>query len=127
MSTDLLDRVDEYRRAARRAVEAVEAPLKRRYLALLDLADAARAERDPTLRLWAERVIWSESEVFLLGEEDDIEGPDRWEEKQLALRRAGETACSRCGSRIATPGDIAMMRRRRAERQADRKTRSGAV
>jgi hypothetical protein len=74
---DVLDRVREYRVAARKIVRADWVPVKRRCLGLLELADAARAESDLTTRTWAERSIWEESKAFLEMEDTDPVLPAR--------------------------------------------------
>jgi hypothetical protein len=86
----ILDRVREYRRAARMAVQAEDHRFQDRCLALVDLAEAARAESDPTVRLWSERAVWEESREFLgMGDDLPEAPPEPFEAAQRRLRSRG--------------------------------------
>lgn len=128
MSADeeALDRVREYRRAARMAVEA-DVEWTTKALALLDVADMARREPDPVTRLWCERVIWAEAEPFLFDEPIDRTVGDAWERAQRKMRAAGYEACPRCRGRIATQDELEQMALRREQRIRDLEVRQRAV
>jgi L-alanine-DL-glutamate epimerase-like enolase superfamily enzyme len=110
-----LDRIREYRRAARAVVRADHAELGERYAALIDLAEAARAEPDPLVATWAQRVIWQESAVFLGVDDGEPDcPPENYERRARALRAEGYERCPRCLSVLATDRDLerwAAMRR----------------
>jgi L-alanine-DL-glutamate epimerase-like enolase superfamily enzyme len=110
-----LNRVREYRKAARIAVQADHAELRERYLALIDLAEAARAEPSPLVRTWSERAIWQEAKVFLGIDDGEPEvPPENYERRARALRAEGYERCPRCLSVLATERDLerwAAMRR----------------
>ncbi len=130
MSTDIetLEKVREYRRAARLAVEAQDHRFQDRCLALIDLAEAARAESDPTVRLWSERAIWEESKRFL-GMDDDLPKPvpEPFERAQRKLRAQGLTSCPTCLSTLATDLDFESWRNRREDYLRALRRREGAV
>jgi hypothetical protein len=100
-----LRRVAEYRAAARLAVQTKLEDRGRNYLALLNLADEARKEHDPTIRAWAERAIWEESKSFL-GADDRVVIPESYERAQRRLRRQGLVRCPECASELATDMDL---------------------
>ena len=124
----VLDRVREYRRAARMAVEA-DVPFETKALALLDVADMARKEPDPVVSRWAELAIWAESEMFLLGRDPVKEAGigDAWERAQGAMRAEGYDACPRCRSRIASTEELENLHLRRLRRIDELERRQGAV
>jgi hypothetical protein len=125
---DVLDRVREYRVAARKIVGASHVPVKRRCLGLLELADAARAEPDPTVRTWAERSIWEESKAFLgMDDEEPPLPPEGYERRQRRLRLQGEETCSRCLSRIAAEEELARWSRLRRDAAERRDAHEGAI
>jgi hypothetical protein len=121
VTVNVLDRVREYRVAARKIVGASWVSVKRRSLGLLELADAARAEPDVTVRTWAERSIWEESKAFLgMDDEEQALPPEGYERRQRRLQPMGEDTCCRCLSRVATEAELARwtaLRRDAAERQ----------
>jgi hypothetical protein len=103
----VLDRVREYRRAARKIVETEWASVQRRCLGLLELQDAARAEPDLTIRTWAERSIWEESKEFLGVDDDEPVAPPRsYEAAQRKLRNQQLERCPTCHASIATERDF---------------------
>jgi hypothetical protein len=115
---DVLARVRRFREAARLAVRA-DAPVRDRCLALLDIADMARDEPDPTIRTWAERAIWEESKAFLGMDDAEPALPNpSFEQKVRALRREGFARCDRCGHDLPTDEELerwSQMRRHYAE------------
>lgn len=103
-----LERLGEYRRAARTAVHAA-APVKTRCLALLDLGAAARAEEERTARDWAERAVWEEARDLLGHGEPPPELPgDPYERRARQLRAQGYSRCPRCLAEL--PGDVELER-----------------
>src|SRR3712207_5758369 len=101
----MLQRIDEYRAAARKIVEA-SAPLNRRCAGLIELSRSAREEDDPEVARFAERVIFEEA-AELLGLRRPPPVPvDAYGRRQLALRAEGYECCPRCGSRLATEIDV---------------------
>jgi len=116
--TDVLARVRRFREAARLAVRA-DAPVTDRCLALLDIAEMAREEPDPTTRTWAERAIWEESKAFLGMDDTEPAVPNpSFEQKVRALRREGLVRCDRCGHDLPTDDELerwSRMRRQYAE------------
>lgn len=121
---DVLARVHRFRQAARLAVEA-PASLRDRCLALLEIADMARREPDPTIRTWAERAIWEESKAFLGMDDETLAIPPMsYEAAQRQMRAHGYVECPACRSRLATDVDLdrwSRMRRAEAERLDARK------
>jgi excisionase family DNA binding protein len=101
----ILERVGEYRDAARQIVEA-DAEVSRRCLGLLDLVDAARAEDDPITRRWSEGAIWSAAEGFLLAAPNAGAVVESWEAAQRRLRARGYVQCPECRGHIATDGEL---------------------
>jgi hypothetical protein len=100
---DILDRVREYRSAARLAVRSDESTFQARCLALIDLAEAARAEPDLTVRTWSERAVWEESKAFLgMDDEEHSFPPEPFERAQRSLRAQGYSSCPKCRSSLAT-------------------------
>jgi hypothetical protein len=101
---------------------------KRRCLGLLELADAARAEPDLTIRTWAERSIWEESKAFLgMDDEEPPLPPEGYERRQRRLRLQGEETCSRCLSRVASEEELRRWSRLRTDAAALRDAREGAI
>lgn len=128
MSTAELDRVREFRKAARIAVQADDHPLQDRYLALIDLAEMARAEPDPLVRRWSELAIWEESRVFLGMDDEDHEFPPQaYEARQHALRAEGYSSCPRCLAVLATDIDFDRWRRMRAAHIEEMRVREQAT
>ncbi len=121
----VLDEVREYRKAARLAVTA-HAEERRRFLALLDLADAARAEPDLLVRTWCERAIWEEAKSFV-GMDDELPTPPptNYEAAQRKLGADGYDRCPTCFSSIATEADLERWHRQREQRieQLERRER----
>ena len=114
-----LDRVRQYRRATRIAVQADDHGLQDRYLALMELAEAARAEADPFVRTWSERAIWEESRLFLgVGDEDAVP-PEPYEAAQRKLRARGFSQCPECRAPLATDADFKRWYRMRVDHIAD--------
>jgi hypothetical protein len=117
----ILDRVREYRRAARKIVEADWVRTHRRCLALLELAERARAEEDLTVRTWSERSIWEESKEFLgVDDGEPIAPPLSYESSQRRLRNQGLEQCPTCRARIASEEEFdhwARLRLAAAERR----------
>jgi hypothetical protein len=125
---EVLDRVREYRAAARMAVRADDSPLQSRYLALIDLAEAARTEPDPTVRTWAERAVWEESKRFLgVDDEEHSFPPEPFERAQRKLRAEGYSSCPRCLSVLADDRDFERWRHQRADHEAELQRREGAL
>lgn len=123
----VLDRVREYRRAARRIV-AAEASIQRRCLGLLELQDAARSEPDLTIRTWAERSIWEESKAFLgVDDRDPVAPPRSFEAAQRHLRNRGLDRCPTCHARLATDDDFARWSRIRLADAEQRDAHTKAV
>ncbi len=123
-----LDRVRDYRRAARLAVQAEQAALTDRYLALIDLAEYARAEPDLLVRRWAELAIWEESKVFLGVDDEEPEfPPDSYERAQRKLRADGYATCPTCRSALATDEDFARWRWMREAHIRELRVREEAV
>jgi hypothetical protein len=118
MSTEL-DRIREYRKATRVVVQADHAARTDRYLALIELAEAARAEPDLLVSTWAQRAIWEESKVFLGVDDGEPDcPPENYERRARALRAEGYERCPRCLSVLATDRDLerwAAMRRAHIE------------
>jgi hypothetical protein len=109
-SITVLERVAKYREAARIAVTTKVVDPRRNLLALLDLADAARQEPDPTIRLWSERAIWPEA-APLLGMDDRVLYPnDSFTAAQLRLRTRGYVQCPECRSTLATDDELTKWR-----------------
>ena len=123
-----LDRVREYREAARLAVRADAATFQSRCLALIDLAESARNEPDPLIRTWGERAIWEEAKSFLGmdDEQHDLPG-EPFERAQRRLRDQGLVSCPTCRSVLATDADFDRWRRTREQCIADTERREGAV
>jgi hypothetical protein len=125
---DVLVRVREYRAAARMAVRADGHRLQDRYLALIDLAEAARAEPDPIIRTWSERAIWEESKRFLgVDDEEHSFPPEPFERAQRKLRAEGYSSCPSCLSHLATDLDFEIWRNQRADHQAELRRHEGAL
>jgi hypothetical protein len=125
---EILDRVREYRVAARMTVRAEDHPFQTRCLLLVDLAEAARAEQDPTVRTWSERAIWEESKGFL-GMDDELPEPvpEPFERAQRKLHALGLTSCPTCLSTLATDLDFEIWRNRREDYLRALRRREGAV
>jgi hypothetical protein len=123
-----LDRVHRYREAARLAVRSEDHSLHARYLALVDLVEAARDEPDPLVRTWAERAIWTESKSFL-GVDDERPSPptEQFELAQRRLRDRGYSSCPTCKTPLANEYDFGVWRRMRADRISELERREGAV
>ncbi len=120
----VLERVREYRRAARVAVRADEHRLQDRYLVLLDLAECARAEPDLLVRRWAELAIWDESRVFLGVEDEQPQTPpEPFERAQRRLRIEGYATCPKCLSTLASDVDFDRWRQMRAAHIAELEAR----
>lgn len=92
--------VAAYRAAARRAVHA-DRSLKVRCLALLRLAEAGRAEPDPTLASWVESAIWREAAPLLTGRPASLAG-DAHERGVRRLRSRGYVMCPSCRTPLPT-------------------------
>jgi hypothetical protein len=100
---NILDRVHEYRVAARTIVGTEHATIARRCEGLLELVEMARLEADLTIRTWAERSIWEESKAFLgMNDEGPPLPPEGYERRQRRLRAEGYETCPHCFARIAT-------------------------
>lgn len=126
--TDELDRVRQYRKAARIAVQAAEHPLQDRYLALMELAEAARSETDLLVRTWSERAVWEESKIFLgVGDEDDKCPTEPFEAAQRKLRARGFSLCPECRAPLATDADFERWHQMRADHITDLERREQAV
>jgi len=122
------ERVGAYRRAAQMVVRAHDEELRNRFLALVDLARAARAEPDPLVRAWSGRAVWEVSKAFL-GEEYEEHAfpPASFEAVQRSLRTRGYAACPTCGSTIASDRDLDRWRRMREALVAELRRREGAA
>jgi len=128
VSDDVLGRIRRYRQVARTVVESSKS-VRERCLGLLELVDAARYERDSTVRHWAEMAIWQESKAFL-GFEDETDPPlppESYEHRQRRLRLMGEDTCGRCFGRIATEDELRRWARLRLQDAELRDSRRGAV
>ena len=126
--SDVLERVREYRSAARLAVRADDSSIQARCLALVDLAEAARAEPDPLVRTWSERAVWEESKSFLgVDDEERLIVPEPFERAQRRLRSEGFETCPRCLSRVATPAEFEVWRNRREDHLAELRRREEAL
>ena len=123
----VLDRVREYRSAARKIVEASGATVHRRCVALVELAERARAETDLTTRTWSERSIWEESRAFLGFGDEPTTPPAGYESAQRPLRSQGLEQCPTCRSRLATEEDFARWGRLRLADAERRENREKAV
>lgn len=127
MSADL-ERVREYRRAARMAVRADDATLHSRYLALIDLAEAARAEPGRLVATWSERAIWEESKRFLgVDDEDHLYPPEPYEAAHRRLRARGLVVCPECLSDLATEADFERWHQMRADHIDELRLREEAI
>jgi hypothetical protein len=123
-----LDRVREYRKAAPVAVRAEEHALQVRYLALIDLVEAARDEADPLVRNWSERAIWEESKQFLGVDDEDHEfPPEPYERAQRKLRSRGYSSCPTCLSVLATDADFVRWADMRLDHIAEVRRKEEAV
>ncbi|HXF72756.1 MAG TPA: hypothetical protein VNO79_09140 [Actinomycetota bacterium] len=120
---EFLERLARYREAARTCVRA-DAPVARRLLALVKVTMLAREEEDPTLRAWAERVVYEEARP-LLGDGGPPEPGDPWERAQRQLRREGYERCPRCWARVATDEELdrAQLERERRLRELEGRAR----
>jgi hypothetical protein len=124
---EVLARIREYRAATRRAVEADDHRVQDRYLALIDLATAARAEADPLVRLWSERAIWQEARGFVGMDDEPREVPgEGYERAQRRLRSIGFAACPECRSLLVTEEELDRWARLRL-RDAEERDRRAAV
>ena len=124
----ILERVREYRLAARKIVEADWVSVHRRCLGLLELQDAARAEPDLTIRTWAERSVWEESKEFLgVDDGEPIAPPVSYESAQRRLRNQGLDQCPTCRSCIATEEEFERWSRLRLTIAERRDIRNKAV
>lgn len=128
VDTDVLERVREYRSAARLAVRADESSIQARCLALVDLAEAARAESDPIVRTWSERAVWEESKRFL-GVDDDEHSfpPEPFEGAQRRLRAQGYATCPSCLSVLASDVDFERWHHQREDHLAELRRREEAL
>jgi hypothetical protein len=123
-----IERVREYRRAARVAIRGGQYENRNRYLALIALAEAARAEPDPLVRTWSERAIWEESKGFLGVDDREPEPPgDLYERSQRKLRSRGYAACPTCKSPLASEVDFERWHHERQDRIAEIRRREQAV
>jgi hypothetical protein len=124
---DILARVRRFREAARRAVHA-DASFKDRCLALLEIADMARDESDPVVKLWSERVIWQEAAGLLGMADDEPEVPPRsYEGRARELRRTGLVACPKCLHPLPTDEELDLWARRRRDHAELLEAREGAI
>jgi len=124
----VLDRVRQYRKAARQIVEAEWVSVQRRCLGLLELQDAARSEPDLTIRTWAERSIWEESKGFLGCDDRKPVAPQRsYEAAQRQLRNRGLERCPTCRAALATEQDFGHWSRLRVHDAERRVTSERAV
>ena len=122
-----LERVRQYRRATRIAIEA-NATYQARCLALMDLTQAARAESDLLVRHWAQVTIWREAAGFLgMDDEEHEYPPEPYEAAQRRLRNKGYSACPRCLSELATDVDFDRWSRMRAAHVGELRWRGEAV
>jgi hypothetical protein len=128
VEADALERVREYRGAARMAVRADESTVQARCLALIDLAEAARSEPDPIVRTWSERAVWEESKRFLgMDDEEHSFPPEPFERAQRKLRAEGYANCPKCLSNLATDLDFELWHHQRADHRAELRRREGAL
>lgn len=124
----VLDRVREYRVAARTIVRTDYATIARRCEGLLELVGKARSEADPTIRHWSETAIWQESKAFLgYDDEEPALPPEGYERRQRRLRSAGYEACPNCLARLATEDDLRRWSRMRLDDAERRRIREEAV
>jgi hypothetical protein len=118
---EVLERIREYRIAARKIVEADHVNFKDRCLGLLELVDLARAENDVLIVRWAELSIWAEARGFLgIHDEAPALPPEPFEDRQRRLRQDGYERCPHCFSQIATEEELKRwwsLRRAEAERR----------
>lgn len=118
-SDEVLARVRRYREAARVAVRTLGADDRDRCLALIEIADMARGEEDPTIRAWGERAIWEESRVFLgMDDREAALPPASFESRVRKLRTDGYVRCPTCSHELPTDDELerwARMRRDAAE------------
>ncbi len=128
VDADVLERVREYRLAARLAVRADDHRFQDRCLALVDLAEAARAEPDLTVRTWAERAIWEEAKGFL-GMDDELPEPipEPFEAAQRKLRARGLTSCPTCLATLSDERDWERWHQEREDHLKELRRREGAV
>lgn len=124
----VLERVRQYRVAARKIVQADWVSVRRRCLGLLELQEAARAEPDLVVRTWSERAVWQESRVFLGVDDDEPVPPPRsYEAAQRHLRSRGLEECPTCRSALATEDDFARWSRLRLADAERRQIREKAI
>lgn len=124
----ILDRVREYRLAARKIIEADWVSVHRRCLGLLELQEAARAESDLIVRTWSERGVWEESKEFLgVDDGEPIAPPLSYESSQRRLRNQGLEQCPTCRARIASEEEVDRWARLRLAAAERRDIRDKAV
>lgn len=124
---DVLGRIGRFREAARMAVDS-GAEVKDICLALLDLADMARAESDPVVARWSELAIWQEAAGFLgVDDEQPTFPPANFEQRTRRLRADGYTRCPTCLHDLPTDADLERWSRMRSARAEQLAARKGAV
>lgn len=106
-----------YRTATKRLVHA-DRPLRVKCLGLLDLAEAGRAERDPTVRAWIAETLWREAEQLLTGRPASLAG-DGYERATRKLRADGYLACPTCRSSLPDEATFDRWRLLRTQGVAD--------
>ena len=125
---DVLDRVREYRAAARLAVRSSKSSVQARCLTLIDLSEAARAEPDLTVRTWSERAVWEESRAFLgMDDEEHSFPPDPFERAQRKLRAQGYSSCPQCLSNLAMDLDFELWHHQREDHLREIRRREEAL
>ena len=124
----VLDRIREYREAARLAVGA-DADEQTRQLALLDLVDHLRkTETDALVVRWGELAIWEECRDFLgMADEEPWTPPPSFYATIRRLRAQGLVACPKCTQRLPEESDLERWSRLRLDASQRREVRKGAV
>jgi len=126
---EALEKIAEYRRAARLIVEAVHVDYGKRGEGLIKLAAMAAAEVDPVVSRWSQIALWHEARVFCgVNDEEPKLPPESFENRQRRLRLVeGLDRCDRCYSRIADEQDLARWHRLRLAEAERLEAHKGAV
>lgn len=113
MTTDLLDLVRSYRRAARQIVRDGHLSVPQRLIAATRLASKARSEDDPLG--WCARAVAEEALPFIRGEPNAPPASDPVEARHIGLRSQGYQRCPTCMDSLIDDREI---QRRRSIRDA---------
>lgn len=125
----VLDRVAEFRKAARIAVDS-PSELRKRLLALIEIMDMARREPDPVVARWSELAIFEESRPLLGMDDEALTVPaEPYSRAQRRLRSQGYATCPECRSSLATEAQLdswSDLRRAESDRLAMRERAVGS-